>query len=200
MEHVPMTTSSVAASQTLRDSFKFLNRFMLLLWRLGFGKWLNCWPALLGRYLVIVHTGRKTGQHRYTSLNYAEVDGEIYCTAGFGYISDWYKNIRANPEIEAWLPDGWWCGAAEDITDAPDKLRLLRQVLIGSGFAAVILAGIQPKTISDQDLATMTDEYRLIHIRRVSARTGSGGPGEWDWVWPLAALLLALLAFRPRKK
>ena len=35
----------------LRQGFKYLNRFMLLMWRLGLGKWLNMWPAGLGRYL-----------------------------------------------------------------------------------------------------------------------------------------------------
>jgi hypothetical protein len=51
-------------------------------------------------------------------VNYAIVDGEVYCTAGFGAVSDWYRNIRTNPEVEVWLPDGWWAGVAEEVTDA----------------------------------------------------------------------------------
>lgn len=72
----------------LRQGFKYLNRFMLLMWRLGMGKWLNMWPAGLGRYLVITHIGRKSGQRRRTPVNYATVDEEIDVTVGFGSTSD----------------------------------------------------------------------------------------------------------------
>lgn len=184
--------------QRLRIIFKYVNRLILLYWRLGLGKWLNCSPAVLGRYMVIVHTGRKSGKRRYTPLNYTEVDGEIYCTAGFGRMSDWYRNIQTNPQIEIWLPDGWWSGYANDITDSPDKLRLLRSVLNDSGFAALV-AGVHPTTISEQDLEALTIGYCLVHICRAEARTGPGGPGEWAWIWPVSAILLAWIAFRPRR-
>jgi deazaflavin-dependent oxidoreductase (nitroreductase family) len=183
----------------LRPQFKYFNRFMLLHWHLGLEKWLNAWPSVLGRYLVIVHTGRKSGKKRYTPLNYAEVDGEIYCTAGFGSISDWYRNISVNPEVEIWLPDSWWRGVAEDITDSPDKLRLLRQVFIGSGFVAP-LVGLDPKIITEEELQRAAEDYRLIHIRRTVPCTGAGGPGKWAWIWPFAAILLILRALRPRRK
>ena len=65
---------------------------------------------LSGQIMVLTHTGRKSGLRRRTPVNYALVDGEVYCTAGFGQISDWYRNILANPQVEVWLPDGWWAG------------------------------------------------------------------------------------------
>ena len=70
------------------------------------------------------------------ALRVGTVDGELYCTAGFGRISDWYRNIRAQPKVEIWLPHGRWMGEVEDITDSPNYIYLMRQVLIGSGFAA----------------------------------------------------------------
>jgi hypothetical protein len=76
------------SEDSLRSIFKSFNRFMLLLWRLGLGSWGNG-TSFGGSYLVIKHTGRKTGLTRHTPLNYAIVDGEIYCTAGFGRVSDW---------------------------------------------------------------------------------------------------------------
>ncbi len=182
----------------LRNFFRYFNRFMMLHWHLGLGRWINAWPAVLGRYMVIVHTGRKSGKARYTPVNYAEVDGEIYCMAGFGTISDWYRNITAHPEVEIWLPEGWWRGIAEDITDSPDRFRLLTQVLIGSGFVAP-LVGIDPTTITEQEMRRAAEDYRLVHIRRIAPCTGAGGPGKWAWVWPIATVLLALLAFRPHK-
>ncbi|HLF26565.1 MAG TPA: nitroreductase family deazaflavin-dependent oxidoreductase [Anaerolineae bacterium] len=193
-----MTTLTPQLEKHLRHGFKYFNRYMLWLWRLGFGPWLSRWPAVMGRYMVIAHTGRKTGAQRRTPVNYALIDGEVYCVAGFGSISDWYRNIRVNPHIEVWLPEGWWAGLAEDVSDCEQRLSLMRQVLIGSGFAAR-LAGLNPYTMSDEELDKATATYRLIHIRRTEARTGPGGPGDLAWVWPLAALLLLLPALRRRR-
>ena len=39
----------------LRSFFKRFNRFMLLLWQLGLGPWVNFWPDVTGRIMVIVH-------------------------------------------------------------------------------------------------------------------------------------------------
>jgi deazaflavin-dependent oxidoreductase (nitroreductase family) len=177
--------------------FKQLNKFMLLMWRLGLGWMMNIWPAGFGQIMVITHTGWKSGLRRRTPVNYAQVFGEIYCTAGFGKVSHWYKNIQSNPNVEIWLPDGWWEGVAEDISDAENRNFLMREVMIGSGFAAYAF-GLDPRKMSDEELAAVTADYRLIHIRRTKARTGPGGPGELAWVWPVATMLLFL--FRRRKR
>lgn len=149
--------------------------------------------------MVITHTGRKTGLRRQTPVNYAIVNGEIYCVAGFGPVSDWYRNLLAHPQVEVWLPEGWWAGQAEDVSNSPENLRLKRQVLIASGFAARA-AGIDPLHISDEELARQTADYRLVHIRRQEARTGPEGPGDLAWVWPLATLLLLPLALRRKQR
>ena len=93
--------------------------------------------------MVLTHTGRTSGLQRRTPVNYAEIDGELYCTAGFGQIADWYRNIRANPQVEVWLPSGWWTGLATDITTQGNVLFIMRQVLINSGFAAPPPASIR---------------------------------------------------------
>ena len=185
--------------EQLRQGFKYLNRFMLLMWRLGLGPMLNMGPAMAGRYMVITHIGRKSGLKRRTPVNYAVVDDEVYCVAGFGSISDWYRNIIANPQVDVWLPDGWWTGVAEEVTHPEVRLPLLREVLIGSGFAA-LAAGVDPNKMKDEELNAATKEYRLIHIRRVAVRTGPDGPGDLVWVWPvLVMVLLPLALFRRRK-
>ncbi len=188
------------AEQALRQAFRYLNRLMLLLWRLGLGQWLNAGPKMLGRYMVITHTGRKSGRQRRTPVNYAIVDGEIYCVAGFGSVSDWYRNLMANPAVEVWLPDGWWNGTAEEMSGSAGRLPILRQVLANSGFAAYA-AGVDPVNMSDEDLDRVTRDYCLIRIHRTAARTGRGAPGDLAWVWPLSTLILsvALLVKRGRK-
>ncbi len=172
---------------------------MLLLWRLGLGRWVNAWPEYGGRVMVLTHIGRKSGVRRQTPVNYALMDGEVYCIAGFGSISDWYRNIIKHPQVEVWLPDGWWCGIAEDVSDNPARLRIMREVLIASGFAA-LLAGIDAQTMTDEEIDAATSNYRVLHIKRTEARTGPDGPGDLAWVWPLATMiLLPMVLFRRRK-
>jgi deazaflavin-dependent oxidoreductase (nitroreductase family) len=192
-------TTDPHVEEGLRQGFKQFNRFMLLMWRLGLGRWINIWPAVGGRIMVITHTGRKTGIKRHTPVNYTIADGEVYCTAAFGSRADWYRNIVANPDVEVWLPDGWWAGVAEEVRDGGTRVPLLRQILIDTGFAARA-AGIDPVTTTNEELDAETADYRLIHIRRTEARTGPNGPGELAWVWPLATMILLPIVFFRRKR
>jgi deazaflavin-dependent oxidoreductase (nitroreductase family) len=184
--------------ENMRQAFKYFNRFMLLLWRLGLGPLVNFWPPVVGRIMVLAHRGRTTGLLRRTPVNYALIDGDIYCVAGFGQNSDWYRNVKANPAVEVWLPDGWWTGTVEEMVDPAVRIPLIRQVLIASGFAAHA-AGINPHQLSDEALQAITADYRLLRIRRSVARTGPGGPADLAWVWQIASLILLLLAFRRRR-
>jgi deazaflavin-dependent oxidoreductase (nitroreductase family) len=152
---------------SLRKFFHSMNRFMVFMWKIGMGKMINFWPAVVGRIMVIKHRGRKSGKEYLTPVNYAPVDGEIYCTAGFGSISDWYRNMLVNPQVELWLPEGKRAACAEDISDSPRRLFLLRQVLIASGFAASTFGGLNPRKVSDEELDKATKEYRLVHFKFV---------------------------------
>jgi len=184
-----------------RKYFKWFNYFMMFMWRLGLGPYINAWPEVGGRIMVLNHFGRKSGKRLQTPLNYAEVNGEIYCLAGFGRDADWYKNVIANPQVEIWLPNGWWAGIAEDVLDPKVRLPILREVIIASGAAAPIF-GVPIKQMTDEQLAAATADYMLIRIRRTVARTGPGGPGDLAGIWPLATLLLlfALLKKRSRRR
>jgi deazaflavin-dependent oxidoreductase (nitroreductase family) len=175
-------------SRRLRLAFRRFNRAMVTMWRLGLGRWFELWPAVSGRVLVLVHTGRRSGRRYRTPLNYAAVGDDVYCLAGFGSPSDWYRNITADPSVEIWMPDGWWRATAEDVSDSADRLVLLRAVLKGSGVVASAF-GVPP-TLSDDRLAAVTRDYRLVRLRRTVACTGPGGPGDLAWVWPAAALVL----------
>ncbi|MEI7768676.1 MAG: nitroreductase family deazaflavin-dependent oxidoreductase [Chloroflexales bacterium] len=189
-----MSAPDDLAARMLRHGFRWFNQYMLLLWRLGLGPWLSLGPAITGRYMVLTHTGRKSGLPRRTPLNYAQVDGMVYITAGFGVISDWYRNIQAHQQVELWLPDGRWAAWAEELPDDhPARLALLREVLKGSGFVAPLM-GVNPYTLSDAALAHATRPYRLIAIRPGGALRGPGGPGDLTWLWPLAGAALAAAA------
>jgi len=160
-----MDVSTFTAQQmnSLRKVFRAGNHFMVFLWKIGLGKALNTWPAGFGRIMVIKHHGRKSGREYLTPINYAIVDGEIYCTAGFGSISDWYRNILGYPRVELWLPEGRRVACAEDISNSPDRLFLLRQVIIASGFAGPLF-GVDPKKLDDEQFNKVSRNYRLVHF------------------------------------
>ena len=193
-----MTIVDPVSEERFRQAFKLLNRFMHLLWRLGLGFWFR-WPKAFGCIMVITHRGRKTGILRRTPVNFAIRDGDIYCIAAFGSKSDWYWNILHNPEVEVWLPDGWWEGVAEEVIEPENQTEILRQVLIASGFAAYAF-GLNPHEISEDELAGLLANYRLIRIRRVAARTGPGGPGDLAWIWQVVAILLLPIALLQLKR
>jgi deazaflavin-dependent oxidoreductase (nitroreductase family) len=181
-------------------AFKTFNRFMLLLWRLGLGGLMNGAPRWAGQIMVLVHCGRTSGLRRRTPVNYALVDGDLFCAVGFA-TTDWYRNVRADPNVEVWLPDGWWAGVAEELPrEDRDWLPRLRQVLLASGLAAQRVTGVDVRTLDDAELLIRTMAYRVLRIRRTAARTGPGGPGELAWVWPLSTLVLGLLAVRLRRR
>ena len=148
---------------TLRRMFHAMNPFMVFMLKIGMGWMMEIWPSVSGRILVIKHRGRKSGREYLTPVNYAIVDGEIYCTAGFGAGSDWYRNMLANPNVEIQLPKGWRKAQAEDVSDSQNRTFLMRQVIIGSGFAGPLF-GVNQKKLNDEQLDTVTKDYRLVHF------------------------------------
>jgi deazaflavin-dependent oxidoreductase (nitroreductase family) len=113
--------------------------------------------------LVIRHVGRKSGRQYLTPVNYAPVDGQIYCAAGFGPGTDWYRNIMACPEAELWLPDGWHRARARDVSDSPCRAELLRAIVIASGLAGPLL-GVNQKKLTDEQMIAVARDYRLVHF------------------------------------
>ncbi|HIQ04428.1 MAG TPA: hypothetical protein EYH31_01890 [Anaerolineae bacterium] len=65
-----------------------------------------------------------------------------------------------------------------------------RQVLINSGFAAKTFAGIDPYTISNEELQEVGTDWPVVRIRLERALSDPGGPGDLVWVWPIAAGML----------
>jgi deazaflavin-dependent oxidoreductase (nitroreductase family) len=181
----------------LRKIFRVFNKFMLALWRLGLARYGN--PTQLGgAIMVIKHTGRKSGLTRYAPVNYFEEGEFVYCTAGFGEQTHWYRNILDKPDVELWLPNSRWSGIAEDISDSEHRISLLRAVLVASGLAG-LLFGVNPRKLSDDDLEDLLDHYRLVQIRKISPVTGPGGPGDLAWIWPLSTFLLLFALFRRKR-
>lgn len=76
---------------------------------LRFGLHLPIWlfrlhlDRLLGdRFLMLVHTGRKSGQPHQTVIEVVKYDNATdtyYVVSGWGEKADWYQNIRKTPRV-----------------------------------------------------------------------------------------------------
>ena len=180
--------------EAMRRAFNHLNKGMVPLWRLGLARMMNCWPRGFSQLLVLEHVGRTSGTHYRTPVNFTRVGDDVYVLAAFGHKTHWYRNILAATELAVWLPDGRWVGTAEDASDGPHRLDLMRRVLIDSGFVAPML-GLHPREMSDADLDEATSTYCLLRIRPERRQDVADGPGSLAWVGLVAsaALLVAVL-------
>jgi len=97
-------------------------RLPIWFYRLGLG-------SLLGsRFLLLSHTGRKTGKLRQTVLEVVRHDKErniFIVAAGFGRESDWYRNVTANPEVQIQSAGGKWQMQARILTPVEAGEELL---------------------------------------------------------------------------
>lgn len=175
---------------------KTLNPVIVTLWKLGLGRLFNLWPAVIGRHMIVKHYDHKNGTSNYTPINYLESDSMIYFAISQGENSEWIQNIISNPQVDVWLPDGWYAGQADVIELADDRLTLLRSILSDKMISAR-MARIELE-MDDQNFELAVEDYVLIRVNRQSPRTGVDGPGGLAWLWPF--ILMFLLGLRPRKR
>ncbi|SDQ55402.1 nitroreductase family deazaflavin-dependent oxidoreductase [Thermostaphylospora chromogena] len=73
---------------------RLLWRLPIRLYRLGLGR-------LFGhRLMLLTHVGRVSGRPRQAVVEVVERGADHYIVAsGFGTRSDWYRNVRAHPEV-----------------------------------------------------------------------------------------------------
>jgi deazaflavin-dependent oxidoreductase (nitroreductase family) len=175
-----------------RRGFWIFNKlFMVPMFRLGLGPWMG--NRITGYIMVLKTIGRKSGKLRYAPVNYAIHAGNIYCMAGWGNKSDWYRNMIANKEIEVILPSGTILGAVKDIDDLNLRRIIFRRILKNAGFAG-FFEGFNPHTIKDEELIQKTTGLPLIQIQPLGIGNGPFDPDGLAWIWTVVISLLIILA------
>lgn len=149
----------------LQRTFKRLNPNVLRLWRWHVGWMMSALPPLTGKTMVVSHVGRTSGLRRQTPLNYAVLEGDVWCTTNVR--AQWLRNVEANPEVTVWLPlRRPRRGHAEILPVGEARVDRLRSVLLASGFAAERFGGLHPRRDTDAELLAQCTEYRLVRIVR----------------------------------
>jgi deazaflavin-dependent oxidoreductase (nitroreductase family) len=193
-----METDPTRTYRGLRHAFRVLNHaFMIPVFRSGLGAWVvSPWAG----YIMVLSTiGHKTGRLRHTPVNYALIDGEVCCIAGFGRVAHWARNLAAIPEAEAQLPAGRVWGRVRIVEDEAERLRIGRQVLKNAGFAGFFF-GFNPFSTRDDALAGGIAGVPVYRLTPANVVPGAFDPGGAGWiattlVWlALVALLIAALA------
>jgi deazaflavin-dependent oxidoreductase (nitroreductase family) len=183
---------------TLRKIFRYLNRyFMVPMFRLGFGPFMG--NPLSGYIMVIRTCGRKSGKTRYAPVNYAIINGSVYCMAGLGKLSDWYRNLLANPQVELLLPSGALLGTAETVSDPAERRAALRRILKNAGFAA-LFEGFNPSAASDEEMERKVGDLPVVRIRPSGLASGASDGGGWAWISVFALSLGGLFLITRRKR
>jgi hypothetical protein len=172
---------------------KYLNLIQVTGWKLGLGKFFNCFPALFGKTMVLDFSRREAKAPAQLPLVYYPQGDVLYCTA-FGSVQpDWYLSVIANPQVEVWLPDGWYTGKAELVEDEEERAEILSKLIQNGGASASVWKKINWVDM-DEDMGA---ELPLLRIKRQSPCTGAEGPGSLAWLWPF---FFFLFLFRPRRR
>ncbi len=93
----------------------------ILAWLLRAPVWLYRFHlgGLLGsRFLLLTHTGRKTGRPHQTVvevIGHDRAGGVYYVPSGWGERSSWYKNVMANPAVTVQVGNDRFAAMAERV-------------------------------------------------------------------------------------
>jgi deazaflavin-dependent oxidoreductase (nitroreductase family) len=165
----------------MHSGFNAINRYVSVpALRAGLGRFVS--NPLTG-YLMILRTrGRRSGEMRDAPLGYAIFGEYVYCIAGFGAKTHWYRNVLADPHVEVNLPGRSFSGIAEDVVDADERRRVLAPLLRTMGPLSAMMGMGNPWRESDDEIARKCAGMPLVRIRATGIAAGSDDPGGWFWV------------------
>ena len=178
--------------EPLYRSLAAVNRCVALpMLRAGLGP-LTSTP-LTGSLMILRTRGRRSGAVREVPLGYAILDGCVWCCAGFGPRTLWYRNILADPRVEVVLANGTaFAGTAEEVTEPSEFARGFGHLIRSMGVLGTRIVG-DVSSASDEEVRQMGAGLPLIRVRPTGIASGPADPGGWLWLIPtvLSAAWLA---------
>jgi deazaflavin-dependent oxidoreductase (nitroreductase family) len=181
------------ANEAALRVFRALNRWcMVPACRAGAGAWL---ATPLGGWILLLRVrGRRSGLLRETPLNYVVAEGAAWVLAGFGPRTEWYRNLLAEPSVEAWLPGRRLACVATEVRDPATRDRIIPRVVRSTAVPS-LSAGINPWTASDEEIARRLAWVPLIRLDPVGGPVAAGpdDPGGSAWIWRQATVIGATL-------
>lgn len=164
-------------------AFNGMNKYLSVpALRMGLGRFMS--TPLTG-YLMILRTrGRKSGEMRDAPLGYMVIGDAVYCLAGFGTKTHWYRNILADPRVEVLLPGRSFSGIAEEVTDRDERRKVLPALVKSMGVVASGFGLGNPYKQSAEETERRCAAFPLVRVRATGIAAGPEDPGGWFWVVP----------------
>jgi deazaflavin-dependent oxidoreductase (nitroreductase family) len=179
---LPYGPSMTRMLPAMQRGFLLVNRYAAVpLLRAGLGPLFN--TPFTGSLMVLRTRGRTSGLWRDAPLGYLVLDGQVYCTAGFGRRTQWLRNIEADPHVEVLLPTIAIAGFAEEVTDPDEWNRGMRALLASMGVIGRATVG-DVRRASDKGLRAIAGGLPLVRIRVTGLGSGPFDPGGLGWVVP----------------
>jgi deazaflavin-dependent oxidoreductase (nitroreductase family) len=177
--------------------FKVANRWLMVpALRAGLGAVFS--TPLTGSMMLLRTTGRSSGLVREAPLGYVIREGAIYCCAGFGVVTHWYRNLQADPRVEVVLPSGLAvAGLAERVTDHDEWSRVFPEYVRALGMIGRATVG-DARTATPDRLDAIREQLPLVRIRPVGLASGPADPGGAQWAIVQGAITVAFLIFLRR--
>jgi deazaflavin-dependent oxidoreductase (nitroreductase family) len=149
-------------------------------------------------YLMVLRTrGRRSGLMRAAPLGYVVLDGAIYCCAGFGETTAWYRNVLADPRVEVVLPGRTLRGKAVPVSAPDEWIRAYRALIASLGVVGRLTVG-DVRGLDDAELQAAHGGVPLVRISPSAFVPGPLDPGGRFWLvpWGAAAVLAIVLVTR----
>lgn len=134
-----------------------------------------------GSMMLLRTTGRRSGLPREAPLGYVIREGAVYCCAGFGRRTAWYRNLVADPRVEVILPTSAIAGLAETVTDPAEWSRVFPAYVRALGVIGRLALG-DVNTADDDRLAAIRVQLPLVRIRPTGLASGPADPGGGLWI------------------
>lgn len=164
----------------LQKAFGPVNRWLVApAVRAGLGPLFS--TPLTGSMMLLRTTGRRSGLPREAPLGYVIREGSVYCCAGFGRRTAWYRNLVADPRVEVVLPTSAIAGLAETVTDPVEWGRIFPAYVRALGLIGRLTLG-DVSTADEARLATIRAQLPLVRIRPTGLASGPADPGGGSWI------------------
>lgn len=179
-EGLPYGPHMTRALEPLHRAFGVLNRRVVVpAFRAGLGPIFS--TPISGSMMVLRTTGRSSGRRREAPLGYAVLDGAVYCCAGFGRQTAWYRNLQADPHVEVVLPTVAFAGLAETVSDRDEWGRAFPVYLEALGVIGRLTVG-DVRQATPERLEALRRDLPLVRIRPTGIAPGPADPGGWGWI------------------
>ncbi len=145
------------------NTWKRMNKIVIFLYELGLLPLIG-----VGYYIVLLYTkGRRSGKTRVTPLEYRRRGEAVLLFSARGKISDWYRNLRANPQDTVLRIGFKKYNPSVEFIDEPEAIEeTMRWYVKKYPRSSTMLFGWDPKKDDPEtaDIASLVDAIKIVKL------------------------------------